>query len=186
MIDVARVHIFGASGSGTTTLGAALAHALGAEHLDSDDYFWMPTDPPYVDKRPPAERLDMLRNDLPRGESWVLSGSLCGWGDALIPSFTLAVFLWLDPALRLARLEAREMAEFGDRLAPGGDMHEAHDAFMSWAASYDDGDLSTRSRALHERWMATLPCPVLRLDAAARPVALLDATLAKLRAPNKG
>jgi Shikimate kinase len=41
-----RIHILGASGSGTTTLGRALAERLQYPHFDTDDSFWVPTDPP--------------------------------------------------------------------------------------------------------------------------------------------
>ncbi|WP_414847104.1 shikimate kinase [Chryseobacterium sp. IT-36CA2] len=34
-----RIHIFGASGSGVTTLGKALSEKLNIEYLDSDDFF---------------------------------------------------------------------------------------------------------------------------------------------------
>jgi adenylate kinase family enzyme len=50
-----RVHILGASGAGTTTLAQALAARLGSPHYDVDDYFWLPSDPPFqhirVEKR---------------------------------------------------------------------------------------------------------------------------------------
>ena len=39
------IHIFGASGSGTTTLAEKISRELGYFHLDTDDYFWLPTDP---------------------------------------------------------------------------------------------------------------------------------------------
>lgn len=35
---------------------------------------------------------------------------------------------------------------------------------LSWAAAYEDGGLDIRSRALHESWLATLPCRVVRLE----------------------
>jgi adenylate kinase family enzyme len=41
-----RVHVLGASGSGTTTLARALANHWSVPHADADDYFWVPTDPP--------------------------------------------------------------------------------------------------------------------------------------------
>ena len=44
---MARIHIFGASGTGTTTLGGTLAAALDCPHLDTDDYFWIKTDPAF-------------------------------------------------------------------------------------------------------------------------------------------
>jgi hypothetical protein len=34
-----RVHLFGAAGSGTTTLGTVLAQTLGVLHLATDNYF---------------------------------------------------------------------------------------------------------------------------------------------------
>ncbi|GAB3319388.1 hypothetical protein GCM10027299_11850 [Larkinella ripae] len=35
-----KLHLFGASGSGVTTLGTALAAQLHLPYVDSDDYFW--------------------------------------------------------------------------------------------------------------------------------------------------
>ncbi|HSG91004.1 MAG TPA: AAA family ATPase [Pseudomonadales bacterium] len=166
----ARVHVFGASGSGTTTLGRALADELGVPHLDSDDYYWLPTDPPFTAKRPPAARIARIERDMGGHADWVLSGSLCSWGDPLLHRFTLALFLTLAPAVRLERLAAREARRYGSRIAPGGDMHGAHLDFMAWAASYDSAGPPTRSLALHEAFSSRLPCPVLPLDGA-RPLA---------------
>ena len=43
-------------------------------------------------------------------------------------------------------------------------MHDAHVAFMNWAAAYDEGGEDMRSRQRHETWLAALPCPCLRLE----------------------
>ena len=51
------IHIFGASGCGTTTLGAAVAEKLALPHFDVDDFYWRPTDPPFVEKHQPAQRI---------------------------------------------------------------------------------------------------------------------------------
>ena len=59
-----RIHIVGASSSGTTTLGAELAGRLGAAHLDTDDFFWEATDPPFTTKRPEAERVALMEGEL--------------------------------------------------------------------------------------------------------------------------
>ncbi|MEO8329278.1 MAG: hypothetical protein ABI586_04660, partial [Candidatus Nanopelagicales bacterium] len=81
---MSRLHITGASGTGTTTLGHALADEWSAPHADADDYFWMPTSPPFSVKRPESERLPLMKQlFLPR-DHWILSGSLMGWGDPLI------------------------------------------------------------------------------------------------------
>jgi hypothetical protein len=34
----------------------------------------------------------------------VVSGSLCGWGDGVIPLFELVVFLWVPQEVRMVRL----------------------------------------------------------------------------------
>jgi hypothetical protein len=97
--------------------------------------------------------------------SWVLSGSLCGWGDALIPEFDLVVFLAIPAAIRMARLAAREIERYGTRaIAPGGELRQAHLDFLDWARRYDSGDLTIRSRALHEAWLSDLPSRILNVE----------------------
>ncbi|HKW91003.1 MAG TPA: AAA family ATPase [Methylomirabilota bacterium] len=165
-----RIHVLGASGSGTSTLASALAAAHGHRHLDTDDFFWLPSDPPFQHRWPLEERLAKLRAAVAETPRWVLAGSLCGWGDPLIPEFELVVFLLVPTEVRLARLRAREQARYGTAIAPGGSLHEASAEFLEWAARYDAGDLEMRSRARHEAWLAALPGPVLRLEGD-RPVA---------------
>ena len=134
----------GASGAGTTTLARAMADHWAVPHADADDYFWIPSDPPYVEKRPEAERVALMeRLFLPR-ESWVLSGSMLGWGDDVVARCDAVVFLTLDPAERLRRLEARERARH-----EGGAVDEAACAeFLEWARGYDDPAFEGRSRVV--------------------------------------
>jgi adenylate kinase family enzyme len=160
-----RIHITGASGTGTTSLARIVADKHGHRHFDSDDYYWLPTDPPYTEKRPADDRLSFLRADLSQASRWVLSGSLCGWGDPLIPQFELVVYLTAARDVRLSRLHAREVERYGrDAVGPGGGRHHAAQAFLEWAGLYDDGGLDVRSRALHEAWLSAIECRVLRLD----------------------
>ena len=76
---MARIHIVGASGAGTSTLGAALARRLGYPHIDADALFWMPTDPPFTTPRPADDRQALLRQRLPITDPWVFSGSALKW-----------------------------------------------------------------------------------------------------------
>ena len=160
-----RVHIFGASGSGTTTLARALAGPKGWRHVDTDDIYWRPTVPPFRAPRDLEVRQRLLREAVTGSENWILSGSLCGWGDLAIPYFDLVVFLWIPADVRLARLRAREIARYGPEIEhPDDPRHDAHKAFLSWAASYDTGGLDMRSRALHEAWLRSIPTPIFRLE----------------------
>ena len=160
------IHIFGASGSGTTTLGQKICEKLGYTFMDTDDYFWMPTDPKFTRKRPREERIALMKRDIENAENVVISGSLVDWGDALIPYFTLAIRIEMEQALRIARLEQREKDRFGDRIAPGGDMYRQHLDFIAWAKSYDTGGMNMRSKAKHDAWQKLLSCEILHLDGA--------------------
>ena len=93
-------HIFGASGSGTSTLGATVAAAMGGRFLNADAYYWHQTDPPFTSKRDPAERVSLIERDItgsapirsldlasagptvPSGDVELLAGSASGFPDA--------------------------------------------------------------------------------------------------------
>lgn len=49
-MDRSVIHIYGASGSGTSTLGRLISEQLGYTFMDTDDYFWLPTNPKYIKK----------------------------------------------------------------------------------------------------------------------------------------
>lgn len=148
-----RILVTGASGAGTTTLGRALAQELGCAALDADHYYWLPTEPPFRDKRDRAERRAMLERDLVQ-DPVVVSGSVMDWGPKIEDAFDLIVFLTLPAEIRIARLQAREEAAFG-RVDP---------KFLEWAAQYDSGTQAGRSRLRHERWLAMRRTALLRID----------------------
>ncbi|BDB19610.1 adenylate kinase [Pseudomonas sp. CYM-20-01] len=158
-----RLYITGASCAGVTTLGRNLATRLGIRHVDVDDFYWMPTNPPFTTKRPPSDRVALMQQAL-GNDDWVLSGSCMVWGDALIADADLIVFVVTPTPVRLERLAAREKARFGERIAPDGDMHAIHVAFREWASQYDDPNFSGRNRAWHESWLSQQTVPVLRID----------------------
>lgn len=159
-----RIHIFGASGAGTTTLAKALSCELGYKFYDTDEFFWVKTDPPFTLKRIQDERLKMMRSVLEDEKGWVLSGSLCGWGDSLVTLFDLAIFLYIPHEIRMTRLEKRERLRYGNSIDAGGIMHENYLTFMDWARQYDQGDISIRSKKMHEAWMKNLQCRLIRIE----------------------
>jgi uridine kinase len=148
------IHITGASGSGTSTLGKTLAEELGGAFLDADDFFWSPSEPPFQVRRPVEERRSLLLDQLSRADIAVLSGSVSGWGVEIEDAFDFVVFLYVDTALRLGRLREREIQRFG----------KANPAFLDWAAQYDEGPSEGRSLAKQRAWLAARSCPVLNLE----------------------
>lgn len=149
-----HIHITGASGSGVTTLGAAVAQNLLLRHLDADNYYWLPTSPPFKEKRPPPERFAMLRMDMESEPGVVLSGSIVGYGAEVEDAFDLIVFLYLPADIRVERLRRRELELYG----------KVDPAFLEWARQYDEGPSEGRSLAKHKAWLAQRSCPVLRLE----------------------
>jgi adenylate kinase family enzyme len=169
-----RLHVTGASGSGTTTLARAVADAWAVPHADSDDYFWLPTDPPYRIKRPAPERVALMEQVFLPRQGWVLSGSMLGWGDDVVARCDAVVFVTLDTVERMRRLEAREQV----RRERGQTDERSREEFLTWARGYDDPSFEGRSRVAHEEWLARLTCPVLRLESALTRDELRDAVLA--------
>lgn len=175
-----RIYLIGASCAGVSTLGALLSGQFGVPLLDVDDFYWMPTDPPFTTKRPPEDRVRLIGDRQARAGGWVLAGSFIGWGDALIAEVDLIAFLYTPTALRLQRLDRREAQRHGDRILPGGDMYEGHLAFRDWASQYDDPAFTGRNLAQHERWLKAQSAPVLRLDGAQETGVLAQAVTAAL------
>ncbi|QNU66014.1 AAA family ATPase [Ruminiclostridium herbifermentans] len=160
-----HIHITGASVSGTTTLAKALSRELGYRHFDTDDYYWLPTELPYTTKRPVNERLELLKNDLDKAEKWILYGSNCSWGDSLIELYDLVIFLYVPKETRMERLIQREKERYPKkRISLGGDLYDSHNAFVQWAAAYDDGGPKMRSLYVHNEWLKRLKCDVIRIE----------------------
>jgi adenylate kinase family enzyme len=158
------IHIVGASGAGTTTLGQALEREYGYKWLDTDGFFWMPTDPPFIKSLPREQRMTLMAAVIEEDPNCVISGSLCGWGDVFIPKFDLVMFIDTPTDIRISRLQKREYERFGERVREGGDMYDNHMEFLEWAKTYDTAAINQRSRALHKEWFKLLSCPLLRID----------------------
>ena len=156
-----KILIIGASGSGTTTIGKKLADKLNIPHIETDDLFWIPADPPYTQFRNQDELDMIIRTKVTSKDGWVLSGSPCGWGDAIINLVDLVVFLTVPTEIRINRIVKREQTRFGNEVLEGGRLFESHQAFLAWTKCYDSGDITGRTKAMHENWLLNLHCPVL-------------------------
>ena len=160
-----RIHIFGASGAGTSTLAKALCKKLGATHLDTDDFFWEKTNPPYTIERSVEKRIELIQQKISGNTNWILSGSLCGWGDVFIPHFDLVIFLYLPPEIRLERLKKREFERYGTQILQGGKLHSKSQEFLEWAALYDTNTTQTnRTLQKHLKWLEDFDFPVLKIE----------------------
>ena len=138
-------------------------------YFDSDDYFHGPSDPPFQNPRSATERFEMITSDLKPDQSWILSGGIAGWEP--YPPLNISAFLFLQvpTEIRVSRLRQREYERFGERIRAGGDMHEAHEAFIQWASRYDVGDVEGKTLKRHEAYLMRQTVPVVR-DSGEQPV----------------
>jgi adenylate kinase family enzyme len=177
---IKRIHILGASGSGTSTLGKALAEKLNYTHFDTDDYYWLPPKYSFTQKRELVERQNLLMNDLMNHGHWVLSGSLCDWGDIYIPLFDMVIYLWIPQDIRIDRVVKREEQRHGDAIKPSGHKYSQYIEFIEWASKYDEGGLDMRSKATHEEWLKGLKCPFIRIEGDLETDERMELVLAKI------
>ncbi len=179
-----RIHIAGASGAGVTTLGRALAQELDIPHHDTDDYYWLPTNPPYQHARSIDERLRLMNEIFLSRSDWILSGSMSEWANCVIELVDLVVFIHTETDIRLERLRNRETIRFGiEATAPGGWRHKEFEDFIDWASHYDDGTREGRNFARHKAWLNTLTCPVLKVDGGLPTAELMTEVCDVIRQP---
>lgn len=148
-----RLLITGAAGSGTTTLGKAIVAKNGWNFFDADEYYWLPTNPPYQEKRDQHKRLEMILNDLHNCTHAVVSGSIMDWGLELEDAFNVIVFLYLDTNIRVERVKRRELDLFGS----------VDPKFIQWVSEYDTGPSEGRSLAKHNDWLSHRDCEVITI-----------------------
>lgn len=158
-----RIHIFGAAGSGTTAIAKNVCSKLDFAHFDSDNYFWENTKEPFTVERNRDECLQLMENDLLNCDKWILSGSLSGWGEILVPLFDLVVFMYVPQDIRIERLKIREYERYGDRILLGGDRYENCKNFIEWAEAYDSGTRNGRSLTKHKALLTRVRCPVIEV-----------------------
>jgi adenylate kinase family enzyme len=158
-----KIHIMGASCAGSTTLGRALSTHLNIHYFDTDVYFWAPSDIPYTIKREPAQRNQMLKDDIALHEDFIIGGSLINWGEEWKGLFDLIVFLYLDPKIRLQRLVAREVERYGNVIYTDPERNLLHKEFIEWASKYDDRTFTGRNIKQHEEWFANATAEILEI-----------------------
>jgi adenylate kinase family enzyme len=156
-----KIIIFGASGTGKTTLGKSIAKELNWAFLDSDEYYWEKTNPPFQIKIPLEKRNEHLKTDFNNNENVITTGSLCTWSKYWDSAFDLGIFLRLPKDIRMKRLANREIDRYGEELNTNPEMREKSKAFLKWAEEYDDETSDRHSITQHRNWIKVLDCPII-------------------------
>jgi adenylate kinase family enzyme len=164
-----KIHLLGPSCSGTSTLGKLIAEIYKIPWYDTDDIFWIKTDPPFTQKRETSERIKILQEILEKNSSLVLSGSAMGWGDFIKDYFDIIIYKYVEQEIRIKRLLTRETNRYGNRIDPGNDMYEIHKEFVEWNKKYETGGMEMRSRQSELSWIKDVKCKIIRLEESKTP-----------------
>jgi len=159
-----KILIFGASGSGTTTLGKKIERGTNFKHLDVDDYYWKKTKLPFQEKIPLNKRNENLKADFEKFENIIVSGSMVSWGKEWETSFDLAIFIRLDNEERMKRLKKREVERYGEKLLTDKNIQRNSKEFLEWANQYENPNFDGRSFKIHNNWIELLDCKILTID----------------------
>jgi adenylate kinase family enzyme len=158
-----KIHLLGPSCSGTSTLGKLIAGKYEFPWYDTDDIFWIKTDPPFTKKRERNERINLLKNIF-KNDSLVLSGSAMGWGDFIKNDLDIIIYKYVKQEIRIKRLLKREKERYGKRIEFGNDMHELYKEFVAWNKRYETGGIEMRSRESELTWLENIRCKIIKLE----------------------
>lgn len=180
-----RIHIFGASGSGVTTLGKALSEKLNIEYFDSDDFFWLKTEVPFTIKQDPETRNKTVSEILHRSHHWIFGGSIIHWGEHIFPAFDLIIFLYLPPEIRMERLKKREYERYGNTIIINKERAQKFEEFMEWAKDYDhDTGIANRTLNAHREWLSEIKVPFIELSGEYEISQKMEIIMARIKQEN--
>ncbi|MBW1296978.1 AAA family ATPase [Aquimarina litoralis] len=144
-----KVLVFGGSGTGKTTLAKKIAEHINFVHLDSDDFYWKKTNPPFQEKVPFEDRNKNLREAFDYHRNVIISGSLVSWGNQWKSSFDLVIFIYLNNEERMNRLVKREEERYGALLINDEKTKKHSKAFLTWANQYENPNFNGRTLKVH-------------------------------------
>ena len=150
--------LLGRNGAGKSTLGKALAEKLDFYFIDNEDLFFPKTDPNYIYASPRTreEAEKMLFHAIKVHENFVFAAVKGDYGEAIYPFFQYAVLIDTPKDIRVQRVKKRSFQKFGNRMLPGGDLHEQEEKFFEFVTS--------RPESTVEEWIQLLSCSILRID----------------------
>ena len=95
----------------------------------------------------------MLFHAIKVHENFVFAAVKGDYGEAIYPFFQYAVLIDTPKDIRVQRVKKRSFQKFGNRMLPGGDLHEQEEKFFEFVTS--------RPESTVEEWIQLLSCSIL-------------------------
>lgn len=171
-----KIIVCGGNGAGKSTLGRAIAQKFGWKFADIEDYYFAGsnTEYDYEAARTKEEVTALLLEDMETHTDFVLAAVKGSYGEAA-SMFDCAVFITAPIEVRMKRVRERSYKRFGDRILPGGDMHEKEERFFDMVENRSEDDVT--------EWLSSLNIPVIKVDgtqAIEKSVAVMQQELSKI------
>jgi len=141
-----------------STLGKMLADRMGYEFIDNEDLFFPKADPSYLFSGPrnEEEAVRLLEEKISKNNRFIFAAVRGYCSSRLIASLDDVVLIEVPKQIRSRRVRDRSYQKFGDRILPGGDLHEKESKWFSLTDSRPDAYVTD--------WLETVDCPVIRID----------------------
>ena len=150
------IHVCGLNGCGKSTLGKALADALGFHLIDVENLYFRSDDELYAQPRKPYEVERLLMNEIHAHPDFVLTAVKGLRTKEGVPAVDYVVVMEVPGEIRMQRVKKRSLQKFGEKLLTDETLRKQEEDFFQMAAA--------RTDAYVETWLQTVKCPVLRID----------------------
>ncbi|TCT11616.1 shikimate kinase [Natranaerovirga pectinivora] len=148
--------VFGANGSGKSTIARELAEVLNYKYMDIEEYHFIESEIPYTKARTREECLNLMLEDINTHKNFVLSAVTGDFDDYIESMYSFAVLLVAPLEIRIDRVKRRAFVRHGERISEGGDMYKQHLEFVEF--------VRTRTSDRIAQWNEKLKCPVITID----------------------
>lgn len=150
--------VCGLNGAGKSTLGKVLADRLNFHFIDSECLYFLMADPLYIYAYPRTreEAAKLLFKEIKIYKNFVLTSVKGDYGEWLYPYLQYAILIDVPKDVRIQRVKNRSFQKFGNRILPGGDLHEQEKNFFNLVQS--------RAEDVVEEWLQSLSCPIIQVD----------------------
>ena len=176
--------VFGAPGSGVSTLCKNLSKALNFQYVSLRNRCEPPDsgDPISINN----QELAKLHRQLRETKGYIVDGSPCQ-SDFSTREMDGIIYLMTPRVQRLQRIRDRELAAQGERiLEEGCKEFKIFNRFMYWVSQFDQAGIDRESKILHQKFLNSISTPILRANGLLNEEDLTQQTIDWINQISKG
>ncbi len=157
------IHIMGASGSGTSSIGEYLSKELGFDIIESDFYKWEQTIPEFQVMRPIEESNKLLLEKIRQAKNLIITGSLHS-NPVTFEYIDLIIYLKCPTKVRLKRILKRDEEKGRYSLQQDETVRQNFLEFLKIAKSYNKLGDDIRSKKSQRMVISSCNAPLIKIN----------------------